>query len=311
MRPALAGEAVSYLLPASPNQPAFAPWVIAKQLGYYADAGYDVSFAVAQGGIEVARQVASGKAAIGGAISDTPIIVRDSGTRVKAIATLGGGSLTVIVAGRDRGIRALRDLRGKHIMVLSLTDSTYHVLLGALATAGLARGDITIATARPRDIVHSVVTGSADACACVPDWEVEIERAQPGAVPIPTDTVFPSMAQAILASDQTIAAKPAMLRGVVAATLRGMRYIMTDPRTAADAYAQAVPRFRGQEELIAQIFQAYVERTYKGQAIPGQTDANRLAALQRFYLQQHFIKRAVPVTELYTNDFVPPGPTSP
>jgi NitT/TauT family transport system substrate-binding protein len=68
---------------------------------------------------------------------------------------------------------------------------------------------------------------------------------------------------------------------------------------------------RGQEELIAQIFQAYVARTYKGQAIPGQTDANRLAALQRFYLQQHFIKRAVPVTELYTNDFVPPGPTSP
>jgi hypothetical protein len=35
---------------------------------------------------------------------------------------------------------------------------------------------------------------------------------------------------------------------------------------------------RGQEELMVQIFQAYVERTYKGQAIPGQTDANRLEA---------------------------------
>ena len=34
--PARAGEAVTYLLPAAPDQVAFAPWLVARQLGYYA-----------------------------------------------------------------------------------------------------------------------------------------------------------------------------------------------------------------------------------------------------------------------------------
>ncbi len=302
---ARAGEPVTYLLPASPDQPAFAPWLIARQLGFYAGEGYDVRFAAGRGGTDVAQQLAIGRVPVGGAIGDTPIIMRNYGVHVRVIATLGGGSLTVIVAGADRGIHTLQDLRGKRVVVLSQADSTYHVLLGALAAAGLGQHDVVIETASPKDIVRRVVAGSDDACACVPDWEVQILRAQPGAVSIPTDSDFPSMAQAILATDRMIATKPEMLRAVVTATLRGMRFIMADPRKAADVYVQAVPRYKGQEDLMARILQAYVDRAYRGQAIPGATDAGRLEALQRFYLQQKIVRREVPVGELYTNEFVP------
>jgi len=303
--PARAGEAVTYLLPAAPDQVAFAPWLVARQLGYYATAGFDVSFAAGRGGIDVAQQIAIGKVPVGGALGDTPIIMRNYGVRVMVIATLGGGSLTSIVAGADRGIHALADLRGKRVLVLSTTDSTYHVLLGVLAAAGLEQRDVTIETARPKDIVRRIVGGSADACACVPEWEVEIRRAQPGAVVIPTDSVFPSMAQAILASERMIAMKPDMLRAIVAATLRGMRFIIDDPRRAAEVFVQAVPRYKGQEAQVAAILQAYIERAYRGQAVAGETDPARLAALQRFYLGQRLVRREVPVDELFTNQFVP------
>ena len=43
-------EKVRYLLPAPLTLPAFGPWVVAKQLGYYKDAGYDVDFVIARGG---------------------------------------------------------------------------------------------------------------------------------------------------------------------------------------------------------------------------------------------------------------------
>src|SRR5262245_51890912 len=36
---ATAAEKLTYLLPAPPSLPAFAPWVLAKHLGYYAEAG--------------------------------------------------------------------------------------------------------------------------------------------------------------------------------------------------------------------------------------------------------------------------------
>jgi NitT/TauT family transport system substrate-binding protein len=299
-----AGEPVTYLFPALLNQPAFAPWLIARQLGYYADAGYDVTFAVAQGGNDVAQQVAIGKVPIGGAIGDTPILVRNYGIRVKIIASIGGGSLTAIVAGADRGIHSLQDLRGKHLVVLSRTDSTYHVLLGALASAGIGPTDVAIDTGRPRDIVRRVLTGRDDACACVPDWEVDIRLTQPGAVVVPIDQAFPSMAQAIIASDRTIAEKPAMLRAVVSATLRGMQFVIDDPRKAAEVYVHAVPRDKGQLELVVRLLQAYVDQVYRGQTVIGQTDPARLDALQSLYEKEHFVRTIVPAKELYTNQFV-------
>ena len=299
-----AHEAVTYLLPASPNQPAFAPWLLAQQLGYYADAGYQVRFVAAQGGMDVARQLAAGRAPVGGAIGDTPILARAEGLHVKAIAVLGGGSLTVIVAGQGSGARAIADLRGKRILVLSRSDSTYYVLRGALASSGIRETEVTIETAGPRDIIGRVIAGTADACACVPDWQVQIVRAQPTASVIPTDRIFPSMAQAIVTSDATIAAKPDMLRGIVSATLRGMRFVMDHPRGAANAFAHIVPRYHGQEALLAQMFQAYAQETYAGQKVLGEIDAGRLEAVQRFYREQGFVANNVPVGELYSSEFL-------
>src|SRR5947209_18768452 len=111
--PAAAAEKITYLLPAPPSLPAFAPWVLAKHLGYYTEAGYDVDFVVARGGVDVAKQIGVGNAPIGGAIGDTPIIVRGNGVPVKAVGLMGGGALTVVVGRKNRGIDKLEDLRGK------------------------------------------------------------------------------------------------------------------------------------------------------------------------------------------------------
>ena len=134
---ASAAEKITYLLPAPPSLPAFAPWVLAKHLGYYTEAGYDVDFVVARGGVDVAKQVGVGNAPIGGAIGDTPVIVRGNGVPVKSVGLMGGGALTVVVGRKDRGITKLEDLKGKKISVLSFQDTTYYALLGALASKGI------------------------------------------------------------------------------------------------------------------------------------------------------------------------------
>src|SRR5690554_709127 len=87
---------VTYLLPAPKTLPSFAPWLIAQQAGYFADEGLNVTFVSGKGGVDVAKQVGAGNAVIGGAIGDTPIIVRANGIPVKAVAVLGAGSLTLV-----------------------------------------------------------------------------------------------------------------------------------------------------------------------------------------------------------------------
>src|SRR5271154_1892108 len=82
LRPAGAAEKITYLLPAPAFLPAFGPWMLAKQRGYFAQEGLDVDFQAAQGGADAAKQVGAGNAVIGGAIGDTPIIVRANGVPV-------------------------------------------------------------------------------------------------------------------------------------------------------------------------------------------------------------------------------------
>jgi NitT/TauT family transport system substrate-binding protein len=302
--PAVAAEKITYLLPAPPSLPAFAPWVLAKHLGYYKDAGYDVDFVVARGGVDVAKQIGVGNAAIGGAIGDTPIIVRGNGVPVKAVGVMGGGALTVVVGRKDRGIEKLEDLRGKKISVLAFQDTTYYALLGALASKSITKNDVNAQAVGPAAVASLVVAGTVDACACTPDWEVDVMQGVKDTVSLPTKDYFQSMSQAILASDKMIAERPEMVRGIVKATLRGMKFVMDDPIKAAMVYVEASPSFKGKEELMKKILTNYTERTYKGQSTLGAMDPQRLANLQKFYKQQGFIEAELPVEQLYSNDFI-------
>src|SRR5947209_15662005 len=54
---ALAADTVTYLFPAPPSLPAFGPIRLAKGKGYFAQEGLEVNFAVARGGVDVAKQV--------------------------------------------------------------------------------------------------------------------------------------------------------------------------------------------------------------------------------------------------------------
>jgi NitT/TauT family transport system substrate-binding protein len=79
---------------------------------------------------------------------------------------------------------------------------------------------------------------------------------------------------------------------------------MDDPKAAAKVYVEALPAYKGKEDLMERILAMYTELTYKGQATLGMMDEARLAKLQDFYLAQGFIDKKTPINELYTNQFV-------
>lgn len=297
---------ITYLLPAPVSLPAFAPWMIAKQRGYFAAEGLNVTFQVARGGVDVAKQVGAGNAVVGGAIGDTPILVRANGVPVKSIAVLGGGSLMQLVINKDKGIKTLADLKGKTITTLAFQDTTFFALLGMMATVGLTKNDINAQAAGPFGIWKLFAAGQADAMASVPDWTFFATKENPklNIEVIPSDTVFKSMAQAIVASDETIQKDPELLRKIVRATLKGMKAEMDDPVAAAADYAKAVPEFAGKEGDLAEIFKGFAKYVFAGQKTLGEMDEGRLSALQDFYLKEKIIEQKTPVKELYTNQFI-------
>lgn len=298
-----APEEITYLLPAPPNSPAFAPWMIAQQKGYYAEENLKVSFVAAKGGVDVAKQIGAGNAIIGGAIGDTPIIVRANGVPVKAIAVLGAGSLTMVGAHQGENIKSLQDLKGKTVTVMSYTDTTYYALLGNMRSLGMSKTDASIQAAGPAGVWQVFAGGKASAFAGVPDWIVSATDA--GAkIDIVETNGFKSMAQAILASDETIRTKPELLKRLVRATLRGMEDIVNDPKAATATYVQAVPSYKGKEASIEQVFNMYRKYVYANQKPLGQIDAARMESVQKFYVSEGIVSKASAVNDLFTNQFI-------
>jgi NitT/TauT family transport system substrate-binding protein len=298
------GEEITDLLPAAAFLPAFGPWMLAQARGYYAQEGLKVNFVVAKGGVDVAKQVGVGNAPIGGAIGDTPIIARAQGVPVKAVAVLGGRSLTQLVVHDGKGIGGPKDLKGRTITTMAYQDTTFFALQGMLASAGLTKNDVDAQAAGPAGVWQLFAAGKADAMAAVPDWIASATQAGAKVKVFSSDDFFKSMAQAILVSDETIQKRPELVRKLVRATLKGMQDIMKDPAGAARDYAKAVPQHKGKEAYVEEVFRLYNTYVYPGQKVLGTMDPARLEAVQKFYVKEGIVAKATPVAELYTNQFV-------
>jgi len=297
-------EEVNYLLPAPSFLPAFIPWVLAQQRGYYEKEGLKVVFQAGKGGVDVAKQVGAGNAPIGGGIGDTPIIARAQGIPVKAVAVLGGGSLTNLVVHADQNITGPKDLKGKTVTVLAYQDTTFFSLLGMLASVGLTKNDLDIQAAGPSGIWQQFAAGKAVAFAGPVDWAINARDAGAKIKIYRGDTYFPSMAQAILASDEMIQKRPELIRKLVRATLHGLQDVLQQGKGVVPDYVAGAPNFKGKEKFIEEVVELYTEYTYKGQKVLGTMDPERLATVARFYVKEGLVPRETPIKDMYTNQFL-------
>ena len=297
-------EEVIYLLPAPAFLPAFGPWMLAQARGYYAQEGLKVSFVTAKGGVDVAVQLGAGNAVIGGAIGDTPVIARANGVPVKAVAVLGGRSLTQLAVHEDLGITGPKDLKGRTISVWAYQDTTFYAFQGMLASAGLTKNDVNAQAAGPAGVWQLFAARKSDAMVVVPEWIASAREAGAKMKIYSSDEYFKSMAQAILASDETVQKRPELVRKLVRATLKGLQDIMKDPKSAARDYVGAMPQHKGREVFIEEVFMLYNTYVYPGQRVLGAMDPERLAAVQKFYVKEGIVAREAPITDLYTNQFV-------
>lgn len=278
--------------------------MIAKEKGYYTQKDLNVTFIAAKGGVDVAKQIGAGNALIGGAIGDTPIVVRANGIPVRDVAVLGAGGVTMIATNADENINSIKDLKGKTLTVMSYSDTTYYALLASLRKAGLEKTDVNVQAAGPAGVWQLFAAKKSSAMAGVPDWVTDSQEAGLNVKLIPRDQVFESMAQSIIASDDAIHNHPDVVRGVVQATLQGMRDIIADPHAAAATFAKAIPSYAGKEAQLEKTFKLYVQHVYAQQAVLGRIDPQRLEKVRQFYVSEGIVAKEPKLEDLYTNQFI-------
>jgi NitT/TauT family transport system substrate-binding protein len=301
----VAQEKITYLFPAPDFLPAFAPFKIAQSKGYYKDAGLDVKFQIGKGGADVAKQVGVGNADLGGGIGDTPLIVRANGLPVRSVAMLGTGALTQINVREDAGVKDLAGLKGKKIGVMSFQDTTYYNLLAVLASVGLTKNDVDIQAVGPGGIIKLMISGDIQAMSGVPEWAGAIRGAGVKIKTTPIGEIFPAFAQSILASDDIIAKRPKAVQAFVDATVRAYHDVIKDPTQAAKDYVAAVPRHKGKEKIMEGVMRSYIDMIYgKDLEKFSRFDPARLKQVQDFYVKNEIVRKAVPIEDTFTTQFV-------
>jgi NitT/TauT family transport system substrate-binding protein len=307
LRPAFAAaEPMTYLFPAPAFLPAFIPFQLAQKRNYFAANDLAVTFETGRGGADVAKQVGVGNANLGGGVGETSMIVRPNDLPVRAVALLGQKPLFQLVTRKAANVGKLSDLRGKKLGVIGYQDTGYYALLAVLAASGLKRADLEIQAVGPAGVTQLMIAQSLDGIMAVPEWADAIETAGVPLDHFPIDRIFPAMAQAILASDKIIKDKPAMVRGCVKAVLQAVRDCIADPAATTKDYVAAVPQHAGKEVEIERILRSYVANVYVTEPASalGRFDPERLRTVQKFYVDNQIIQTAVPVEDLYTNEFV-------
>lgn len=300
---AAAAETLTYLLPAPRNAIVFAPFVLAEQQGLYAAQGLAVKFIEVGGGVKVGEALDRGEGDLGGALGDTAILLRERGVHVKGVALLGGHAFLTLMTDRRSQVTAAT-LKGKRFGVPSLTDISNYALEELVRSARLAPGEVAISAMSPQALAEGLGARQLDGIVGTVDWGVRAERHGLTLDWKSIDQFFPAMAQAILASDNTIETRAAAIRKFVRATLQAIAMIQRDPEQAALLYRKAMPDSDFTATETIRIFSLLDQQVYRGQSLPGAFDEATVLRMQDIYFDRKLVTRRRDPGQLFTNSFV-------
>jgi NitT/TauT family transport system substrate-binding protein len=288
----------------------FAQFYLAKQNGYYADAGLDVEFQnkidpdlitlVGQGSIDVG---------IGDGTSVIPAV--SNGIPVAYIATIYGKFPNIVFAKASSGIAKAADLKGKKVGIPGRYGSGWIMLQALLASAGLTTEDIEIVEYPDFTQEIAVERGAVDAATgFVNNEPVQLELHGEKASILRIDAITPLPGPGLVSGTSTLDEQHDAVSAFVTATLQAMEEIKADPTVGLEAAIKAVPELAQDRETQAALLAATVD-TWSGTA----QEAHGLGAIDRagweksitFLQSLGLTKAPVATDQLVREDLLPAG----
>ncbi len=185
---------------------------------------------------------------IGSTAGAAALLGRANGTPAKVVYVYSRPEWSALVTKPGSGIRGLMDLKGRRVAATPGTDP-YILLLRALASVGLGRGDITLVPLQHQDGRLALDRGDVDAWAGLDPFMAQAEL-QSHDVLFYRNRAFNSPGT-LLARDAVLAAQPALVRRVLAAYERARAWALANPDgvTAILASAAKLPTDVAAREL--------------------------------------------------------------
>ena len=310
-------EKVRVLIPVRNIDEAFSPFVVAKEKGYFADEGYDVTLIAVGGSNESAIQVSSGNAEVGAASPGEAIVGIQSGKLdIRYFYGLYYSNIWFVAVAPDSPIKSIVDLKGKKLGVQSMGSAGTTFGRAFAQAAGLnAETDISfLPIGVGAQAVTSVRQKMVDG---VVYWDAAIAKFKFSGLSLRELPVAENLRTlpdvALLARNDTIAKNPKMLTGIARAVAKGYDYSMANPQAAVlitwKAYPEAKSKNPDPEAALEEgvvVNQARLgiwnsEKIGDKHGLMVKGDWERLV---QFFVDQKVIPAPISVDKIITNAFI-------
>ncbi|MCX8103515.1 MAG: ABC transporter substrate-binding protein [Candidatus Bipolaricaulota bacterium] len=304
--PSVAQSPLMVVLDWLPN-PNHVPLYVAQEMGFFRAEGLSVSLQAptAFDPSDPAKLAAAGRADLAITTPINLIVIRSQNVPLTAIGSLIQKPLGGLLALKERGIRTLKDFKGRKIGY-SLEPEEPVLWTAMLETAGLKPGDYQLINVG-FDTLPALLTGQVDAIGAFRNVEKILIEAQER-----KETVFfaleehgiPDHPQLVFVANDTVAQqKSEFLRRFLRAVARAVALTLQDPNRAFALFLRANPDLQRDANLNRKFFDATLA-LFAGAPCHNQLD--RWAKLQNFLFERKLIARPSELAQLVTVNLLPP-----
>lgn len=215
---------------------------VAKELGYFAEAGLDVTINPGSGTVSVMQLIAAGTADFGPGDAATAFIaIANEGLELKAVAAVHQNTLAAVIALESSGITGPADLAGRTFA--DAAGSTNRILLPAYAAAaGFDDSTVEFVAAAPPDLPRLLASNTVDFIGqfVVGRSLIETAAGEP-AVILPYSDYLPDLyGNLIIARSEMIDEQPELVEAFVGALMRGLQYSIDHPEETGEILVNSV-----------------------------------------------------------------------
>lgn len=281
----------------------YAPFYVAVERGYFAEAGLEIEFdySFETDGIAL---VGAGELPFAVVSGEQVLLARAQEIPVVYVAAWFQDYPIAVVSKAGEGIGSPQDLAGKRIGLPGLFGASYVGLRALLNDAGIEEAAVTLDSigfnqveALAADQEQAVVgyINNEPVQLAAQGYEVNVLRV--------ADYVHLA-ANGLISNEETIATDPELVRAFVGAFLRGLEDTIADPDAAYEISKGYVETLANADEAVQKEVLALSIQFWKADPL-GATQAEAWENMQAVLLHMGLLKEALDLDAAYTNAFIP------
>jgi NitT/TauT family transport system substrate-binding protein len=280
----------------------YAPFYVALDRGYFAEAGLDITFDYSFETDGVAL-VGAGELPFALVSGEQVLLARAQEIPIVYVAAWFHDYPVAVVAKQSSGITRAEELTGRKIGLPGLFGASYIGLRAMLDAAGIAEEDVTLDSIGFNQVEALAADQDEAVVGYVNNEPVQLE-AQGYAVNVLRVADYVQLAaNGLITNEDTAANDPELVQAFVGAFLRGLQEAIDDPDAAYEISKRYVEGLDEADEAVQQQVLALSIEFWKSGEL-GASNPEAWSNMQEVLLNMGLLTQPLDLDSAYTNEFV-------